>query len=203
MAGKVGNPYRDPVTGKFTSGSGLNRANSTATERVRAGVRESARSAGRFAGDVATHVVTEVGRSALLGVKRQVRRHAEAATAELIRSVAPRAGRFADQAAATAFAGAGIATREVLNRSSVAAGAVGRAASSSRKNVSAILASIGSKFGNKPGNNTVSSSSANVSRSPMWQHQESGGVAPPKKPRSSKSSSSKPRASRAGSTKRK
>lgn len=203
MPGKVGNPYRDPVTGKFTSGSGLNRANSTTSERARAGIREGARAAGRFGRDLALHAASEVASSALRGVKRQVRLHAEAATADLIRTIAPRAGNLANSAARVAFAGAGHAAREVSSRSSVAAGAVGRAASSSRKNVSAILASIGSKFGNKPGNNTMSSSSADVKRSAMWQHQESGGVSPPKKPRSSKSSSSKPRASGTRSTKRK
>ena len=72
----AGNPNHDPRTGKFTSSSGLNRANSTIGQRGKARVKEHISAAGAFAIGAAGVAVAGVGAAALQGVTRPVRVHA-------------------------------------------------------------------------------------------------------------------------------
>jgi hypothetical protein len=72
----VGNPNHDPRTGKFTSASGLNRANSTLTQRGKARVKEHISAAKAFAAGAAGIAVAGVGAALLQGVTKPVRVHA-------------------------------------------------------------------------------------------------------------------------------
>jgi hypothetical protein len=71
----VGNPNHDPRTGKFTSASGLNKANSTITQRGKARVKEHISGAKAFAIGAAAAGVGAVGAALLQGVTRPVRVH--------------------------------------------------------------------------------------------------------------------------------
>jgi len=76
MAGRPGNPNHDPKTGKFTSSSGLNRENSTITQRGKARVKEHISAAGAFAAGAAGVAVAGIGAALLQGVTRPIRVHA-------------------------------------------------------------------------------------------------------------------------------
>lgn len=91
MSGKVGNPYHDPSTGKFTSGSGLNVANSTRSQRLRGHAKTAAKAAGAFGVALAGAALGAVAHSALSGVTHVVKRAAAVKTAETIAKYAPRA----------------------------------------------------------------------------------------------------------------
>lgn len=71
----VGNPYHDPNTGRFTSPSGLNKNNSTMTQRGKAKVKEHISAAGAFALGAAAAGVGAVGAALLQGITRPVRVH--------------------------------------------------------------------------------------------------------------------------------
>lgn len=71
----VGNPYHDPKTGKFASASGLNRSNSTITQRGKARVKEHISAAKAFAAGAAGVAVAGVGAAILQGVTKPVRAH--------------------------------------------------------------------------------------------------------------------------------
>ena len=75
MAGKVGNPYKDPETGKFTSASGLNRDNSTIGQRGKARVKEHISAAKSFAIGAVSVAAAGVGMALLQGITRPVRTH--------------------------------------------------------------------------------------------------------------------------------
>lgn len=71
----MANPNHDPRTGKFTSGSGLNRANSSLGQRGKARIKEGISAAGAFAAGAAGVAVAGVGMALLQGVTRPVRTH--------------------------------------------------------------------------------------------------------------------------------
>lgn len=75
MAGTPGNPNHDPKTGRFASKSGLNRSNSTITQRGKARVKEHISAAGAFAAGAAGLAAAGVGAALLQGVTRPVRTH--------------------------------------------------------------------------------------------------------------------------------
>lgn len=73
--GKPGNPNHDPKTGRFASASGLNKSNSTITQRGKARVKEHISAAGAFAVGAAGAAAAGVGMALLQGVTRPVRVH--------------------------------------------------------------------------------------------------------------------------------
>jgi len=77
MAGTPGNPNHDPRSGRFTSASGLNRSNSTITQRGKAKVKENISAAGAFAVAAGAAVVGAAGAALLQGIKRQMAEHAQ------------------------------------------------------------------------------------------------------------------------------
>jgi hypothetical protein len=71
--GTPGNPNHDPKTGRFASKSGLNKSNSTLTQRGKAKVKEHISAAGAFAVGAGAAVLGAVGAAALQGIARPVR----------------------------------------------------------------------------------------------------------------------------------
>lgn len=71
----VGNPNHDPKTGRFASKSGLNRSNSTITQRGKARVKEHISDAKAYAAAAAGIALAGIGAAALQGVTRPVRAH--------------------------------------------------------------------------------------------------------------------------------
>ena len=77
MAGTPGNPNHDPKTGRFASKSGLNKSNSTITQRGKARVQEHISAGKAFALGAAGVAVAGVGAAVLQGVTRPVRVHSQ------------------------------------------------------------------------------------------------------------------------------
>lgn len=78
MAGQPGNPYHDPKTGRFTSSSGLNRNNSTISQRGKARVKEGVSNLGSIAAGAAGAAAAGVGMALLRGVTIPTQRVAHA-----------------------------------------------------------------------------------------------------------------------------
>lgn len=69
----MANPYHDPKTGKFASKSGLNKENSTLTQRGKAKVKEHISEAKAFAIAGAAAVAGAAGAALLQGITKPIR----------------------------------------------------------------------------------------------------------------------------------
>lgn len=94
MAGTPGNPNHDPRSGRFTSASGLNRSNSTITQRGKAKVKENISAAGAFAVAAGAAVVGAAGAALLQGITRPIRARGHVLASHAIRAAEDKASQL-------------------------------------------------------------------------------------------------------------